>query len=115
MLIVDDNRPTANSLATILRVWGHEVSVAHDGFAALEAASEFNPQVVLADVGLPRMDGYELARQLRLLPGLENVALIAVTGYGQESDIRLAEQAGFNHHLLKPLDPYGLERMLARA
>ena len=88
MLLVEDNLDAAESLGELLRIWGHEVTVAHDGAAALRAVPEVRPEVVLLDIGLPGMDGYEVASRLRATPGLAGLRLVAVTGYGQESDRR---------------------------
>jgi signal transduction histidine kinase len=105
VLVVDDNADAANSLTVLLRVAGHEVRACYDGPAALEAANTFLPEVVLLDIGLPGMDGYEVARRLRGQVGKEKVLLIALTGYGQEDDLRRSREAGFDHHLVKPVDP----------
>ncbi|MBI1918938.1 MAG: response regulator [Planctomycetes bacterium] len=114
VLIVDDNVDAANSLALMLRLQGHEVLVVHEGPAALEAATEFGPDVGVLDLGMPGMDGYELARRLRRLPGLESVLLIALTGWGQEEFRRRSKEAGFDHHLVKPADPRSLHELLVR-
>jgi CheY-like chemotaxis protein len=115
VLVVDDNQDAADSLALLVQVAGHEVRTAHDGPTALEVAKTFRPEVVLLDIGLPRMDGYEVARQLRKQPGLEKVVLAAVTGYGQEEDRRRTHEAGIDEHLVKPVDPTDLEKVLAAA
>ena len=102
VLLVDDNRDAAEMLAEVLREMGHQVTVAHDGPGALAAMQEMTPDIALLDIGLPMMDGYELARRLKsLLPGLR---LVAITGYGQESDRMHSRQAGFDFHLVKPVD-----------
>lgn len=113
VLIVDDNEDAAEMLAHVLGARGHETRVAHDGVEALRACADFSPQAAFLDIGLPVMDGYELAARLRELPGLENLRLIAVTGYGQESDRRRTRDAGFHHHLVKPVDVSVLEALLA--
>ena len=115
VLVVDDNRDSAETMAVLLRLWGHEARSAEHGAAALEVAQEFRPEAVLLDIGLPQMDGYEVARRLRALPGLDGVLLIAMTGYGQDQDRRRARRAGFDHHLVKPVDPEALRRLLALA
>jgi CheY-like chemotaxis protein len=92
---------------------GHLVRVAHDGPAALQIAADFQPHVALLDIGLPVMDGYELARHLRALPGLESIRLIAVTGYSQEADRRQTAAAGFARHLVKPIQLAELQAALA--
>ncbi|AWM35598.1 Autoinducer 2 sensor kinase/phosphatase LuxQ [Gemmata obscuriglobus] len=104
LLIVDDNVDSAESLAELLSLSGHTVRTAHDGPAALRDAAAHPPGVVLLDIGLPRMSGYEVATRLRQIPGLRDVTLIAMTGYGQDDDRRRSQEAGFNHHLVKPVD-----------
>jgi CheY-like chemotaxis protein len=104
VLVVDDNEDAAEGLALSLRLRGYGVRVAHDGPSAIEAAREFHPVIALLDIGLPVMDGYELAGRLRQLPGLEALRLVAVTGYGQESDRARSRAAGFHAHLVKPAD-----------
>ena len=111
VLVVDDNRDSADTLAELVRIWGHDVRTANDGPAALECARRFRPQVVLLDVGLPGMDGYELARRLRA-EGLAGDVLVSVTGYGQDEDRRRAAEAGFDLHLTKPVDPAQLRALL---
>jgi CheY-like chemotaxis protein len=92
---------------------GHETRTALDGPAALEAAQVFRPELILLDIGLPDMDGYEVARRLRTELHMDETVLIAMTGYGHEQDRRKAQAAGFNHHLVKPVDPAALQRALA--
>jgi signal transduction histidine kinase/CheY-like chemotaxis protein len=104
VLVVDDNEDAAELLAEALRERGHEVAVAFDGPSALGLLARFSPRVALLDLGLPVMDGYELARRLRALPAGPAMGLVAVTGYGQEPDRRASAQAGFDHHLVKPVD-----------
>jgi CheY-like chemotaxis protein len=103
VLVVDDNVDAAESTATLLRFQGHEVQTAHDGPATLEAVRAFHPEIVLLDIGLPGMNGYEVARALRALPECRGLVLAAVTGYAREEDRRRAREAGFDHHLTKPL------------
>ena len=103
VLVVDDNVDAAVMLHELLAGMGHELAVAHDGLAALELATSFRPDVAVLDIGLPVMDGYELARKLREQLGPEKLRLIAVTGYGQDSDRARAREAGFDHHLIKPV------------
>jgi two-component system CheB/CheR fusion protein len=110
--VIDDNRDAANSLA-MLRMAGHEVRTACDGPAALELAPRFRPEVVLLDIGLPGMGGYEVARRLRAQPELEGVVPVALTGYGQDEDRRRSRENGFDYHLTKPVEPAGLQRLLA--
>ena len=113
VLIVDDNEDAADMLAHVLTSRGHETRVAHDGVEALRACADFAPHAAFLDLGLPVMDGYELASRLRELPGLQDIRLIAVTGYGQESDRRRTHAAGFQHHLVKPVDISAIEALLA--
>jgi CheY-like chemotaxis protein len=114
VLIVDDNPDAAETLATALRLDGMAVEVAHDGPQALKAAPEFKPDVALLDIGLPVMDGYELARRLRWAAGRDPAAppltLIALSGYGEQSDRERSRKAGFSQHLVKPVD---LEALMA--
>jgi PAS domain S-box-containing protein len=115
VLVTDDNRDAADSLARLLKAWGHTVRVTYDGPTAITAARDFRPRVVLLDIGLGGMSGYEVAEQLRREPGLEAMRLIALTGFGQEEDRRRSQEAGFHHHLVKPVDPEELQRLLAEA
>jgi PAS domain S-box-containing protein len=114
VLLVDDNVDAADSLAAWLELTGHDVRIAYSGPAALEVAVGYRPTIVLLDIGLPGMDGHEVARLLRQTPELENVWLIALTGYGQKADLHLSQEAGFDHHLVKPADPQTLKALLAR-
>ena len=104
LLVVDDNEDAALMLAEALSASGHDTAVAHDGPSALQTAARFRPDIGLLDIGLPVMDGYELARQFRAREGLARVRLVAVTGYGQEHDRRRSADAGFDAHLVKPVD-----------
>jgi CheY-like chemotaxis protein len=113
ILVVDDNRDSAQSLATLLRLTGNDVLATSDPVAALKEAPQFRPDVAILDIGLPRMDGYELARRLRGLPGLEHVRLAALTGYGSEEDRRRSRAAGFDDHLVKPVEMETLQEFLA--
>jgi two-component system CheB/CheR fusion protein len=112
VLVVDDNGDALSSQATMLRLMGHEVRSARDGFAALEVAADFRPEVVLLDIGMPKLDGYEVCRRLRAQPGGEDLLIVAVTGWGQEEDKRRACEAGFDLHLTKPMDPAALSDFL---
>ena len=112
VLIVDDNEDSAQLLSMLLTAQGHVVHTADDGPAALDAARDFRPDVVLLDIGLPLMDGYEVASRLRGEYGRDGLLLIAVTGYGQDGDRRRAEEAGFDHHLVKPVDRVMLDALL---
>lgn len=113
ILIVDDNADAADTLADLAALWGHEVRAVKDGFTALRAATEYRPEVILLDISMPGMSGYEVARAVRQDPSLEGVLLIALTGYGQDEDRRRTHEAGFDHHLTKPVDPELLRRLLA--
>jgi PAS domain S-box-containing protein len=104
VLVVDDNVDTVRGLAKLLKLLGHDVCVAHDGPAAIEAARSHRPEVVILDIGLPGMDGYEVAGRLRREECCRDAVIIAVSGYGQEGDRRRSEEAGFDHHLVKPVD-----------
>jgi PAS domain S-box-containing protein len=104
VLLVEDNLDAAGALAELLRMWGHPVELAHDGVAALRLAREARPEIVLLDIGLPGLDGYEVASRLRAISGLEAARLVALTGYGQEADRRRSRLAGFDHHVVKPVD-----------
>jgi signal transduction histidine kinase/CheY-like chemotaxis protein len=114
VLAVDDNVDAVESLAVLLSLQGHEVRTAHDGPAALETALAFRPEVVFLDIGLPGIDGYEVARRLRAQEGLKTALLVAVTGYGQEEDRHQAGEAGFDAHVVKPADPAVLQALLCR-
>jgi CheY-like chemotaxis protein/nitrogen-specific signal transduction histidine kinase len=112
VLVVDDNRDAADSMTVLLEIWGYEVRTAYDGPAALGMAAAYQPDTVLLDIGLPAMDGYTVARRLRDVPGCETAMLVAVSGYGQDDDLRRSREAGFDHHLTKPVDPLKLEALL---
>jgi CheY-like chemotaxis protein len=112
ILIVEDNRDAAESLAMLLEVLGHRVRLVHDGTAALDALRAESWDVALVDIGLPGIDGYELARRARALADGDRLMLVAVTGYGREEDRARASAAGFDHHLVKPIDVDALKRLL---
>jgi CheY-like chemotaxis protein/anti-sigma regulatory factor (Ser/Thr protein kinase) len=114
VLVVDDNIDAAETLAMLLRIKGHEVHCAHDGPAALELAAAVSPEFVLLDIGMPGMDGYEVARRLRADATLARVMLVAITGYGQEEDRVRSRAAGFDDHFVKPLNPHALREILGR-
>jgi PAS domain S-box-containing protein len=113
VLVADDNVDAAESAALLLRLWGHEVRTVHDGLSVLQAVRDFGPEVILLDIGLPGMTGYEVAEQLRAQPEFESLVLAAMTGYGQDQDRRRSREAGFDLHLTKPLDPLKLEAVVA--
>ena len=111
ILVVDDNRDAADSLSMLLRARGHDVRVAYDGLEAVGSAVAFNPDVVLMDIGLPKLYGYDAARRIREARG-QDVLLVAVTGWGQDEDRRKSREAGFDHHLTKPVDPEAINRLI---
>ena len=112
LLVVDDNKDAAESMSLLLELWGHEAVCAHDGRSALEMAARYHPDAVFLDIGLPGMDGYEVAERLRELPQGQRMALIAITGYGQDTDRRRSRDAGIDHHLVKPVAPETLRVLI---
>jgi CheY-like chemotaxis protein len=112
LLVVDDNKDAAESMSMLLEMWGHEVAFAYDGPSALETAQEWRPEAVFLDIGLPGMDGYEVAERLRELPQAKDAILIAITGYGREDDLARSKRAGINHHLVKPVAPDALRSLI---
>jgi PAS domain S-box-containing protein len=114
ILVVDDNPDTARSMTRLLRLMGHEVTTAHDGPEAIEAAQAHRPEVILLDIGLPGMDGYEVIKRLRQEAWGQDATIIAVSGYGQEEDRRRTRAVGFDHHLVKPIDFDALKSLLSR-
>lgn len=113
VLVVDDNSDAAETLAMLLGLWGHDVQSAADGPTALATALAHVPDVVLLDISLPGMSGYEVAEQLRAKPELRDTVLIAMTGYGQAEDKKETRQAGFATHLVKPVEPNMLQKLLS--
>ena len=113
VLVVDDNVDTVLSFSMLLKAAGHNVRTAQDGLSAVQAALEYLPDVVLLDIGLPGLNGYEVAKRIRQQPTLKHVVLVAVTGYGQEADRQSSHQAGFNHHMVKPARLAQLQQILA--
>ena len=113
ILVVDDNKDSAITMAMLLRRKGNEIRTAHDGIEAVEVAESFRPELVLLDIGLPRLNGYEVARRIRQQPWGRELTLVALTGWGQDEDRRLSHEAGFDFHLVKPVDLAVLERLLA--
>jgi CheY-like chemotaxis protein len=111
--VVDDNRDAADSLALMLSMTGHETRTAYAGLEAIQTAAGFRPDVVLLDIGLPKLNGYEAARQIKKQSWGKGMAVIALTGWGQEEDKRRALEAGFDHHLTKPGEAAALEKLLA--
>jgi PAS domain S-box-containing protein len=112
ILVVDDNQDAADSMVMMLRMMGHEANTAYDGLEAVQVAATFRPEVVLLDIGLPKINGYEAAQHIRKQPWGSGMALIALTGWGQEEDKRRAFEAGFDHHLTKPVEAVSLEKLL---
>ncbi|HET6266000.1 MAG TPA: ATP-binding protein, partial [Usitatibacter sp.] len=112
ILLADDNIDFATSLGQLLSARGHDVRIVHDGEEALREAKSFAPEVAFVDIGMPKVHGYEVARQLRSLPSTAGALLVAVTGWGQEDDRKRAREAGFDRHLVKPVDPADIEQIL---
>ncbi len=115
ILIVDDNADAADSLAMLLRLEGHTIDLSYDAHDALQRVHTLRPDVVLLDIGLPHVNGYDLARAIRASAQLRDVRLVALTGYGQAEDRQRARAAGFDEHLVKPVDPAALQRVLGAA
>jgi CheY-like chemotaxis protein len=113
LLVVDDNHDAADSLALLLEGLGNEVITTHDGPSSLHILENFQPTVVFLDIGMPGMDGFEVARRIRQQPKGQDITLIALTGWGQEEDRRQSREAGINHHLVKPVDLETLKALLA--
>lgn len=113
ILVVDDNHDSALSLAMMLSIMGHETRTAHDGESAVSTAESFLPEVVLLDIGLPKLNGYEVAQRIRENAWGKSMFLIAVTGWGQEEDRQRSSEVGLNVHMVKPVEPAALERLLA--
>jgi PAS domain S-box-containing protein len=113
ILVVDDNTDAAESLAALLSINGHETRLAHDGLQAVEEAKTFKPEVVFLDIGMPALDGHETARRIRQEPWGKDMVLVALTGWGQSEDRRRSQEAGFNHHLVKPADPIAVAKLIS--
>jgi len=111
VLVVDDNRDAADSLAMLVKLWGHEVEIGYDG-AAVARVPEFKPDVVLLDIGLPKLDGNKFAQQIRQWPESQATLVIAVTGFHDETRKSLSQAAGIDHYLIKPVDPGVLKKLL---
>jgi two-component system CheB/CheR fusion protein len=114
ILIVDDSTEAADSLALLLQVLGHQVMTVYDGPDALAVALTFRPDIIILDIRMPKMDGYEVARQLRAMPEAASTVLVALTGFGRPEDIQRARDAGFDHHFLKPVEFTVITQFLAR-
>jgi len=112
ILVVDDHRDSADTLAILLTIMGHDVRTAYDGQEAIELAAQYRPEVVLLDIGLPAKSGYDVARELRNAHDRSQLILIAVSGYGQDDDRRRGREAGFDHHLVKPVRPEELKAII---
>jgi CheY-like chemotaxis protein len=113
VLIVDDNQAAADLLSTVVERLGNEVRVAYDGQEAIGVAERFLPEIVLMDLAMPRLDGYDAARQMRAQPWGREIILVALSGWGQDGHKERAREAGFDLHLVKPADPEQLERLLS--
>ena len=113
ILVVDDNHDSALSLAMMLSIMGHETRTAHDGESAVQAAELFLPEVMLLDIGLPKLNGYEVAQRIRQQPWGASMYLIAVTGWGQDEDRQRSSEVGLNVHMVKPVEPAALEKLLS--
>jgi CheY-like chemotaxis protein len=114
VLIVDDNHDTADSCAMLLSLWGHETRKAYDGESVLQQALAFHPHVVLLDIGLPKLDGYDVARKLRQYQALIGIKIVAVTGRATAADVQMAKEAGFDEHFPKPIHNETLKTYLAQ-
>jgi CheY-like chemotaxis protein len=115
ILVVDDNRDSATSLALLLKLMGNQTETAYDGLQAVEAAEKFRPEIILLDIGLPKLNGYEAARKIRDQPWSKDVVLVALTGWGQDEDRQRSKEAGFSVHLVKPVELSALKNLLARS
>ena len=114
VLVVDDNADSAESLSLLLELMGHTVRTAHDGEQALAEAERFRPELILMDIGMPRMDGYEAARRLRQADWATGTVLVALTGWGSEEDRRRTRRTGFDFHLVKPVSAEAVDEILSR-
>ena len=112
LMVIDDNKDAAESMSMLFELWGHEVVCVFDGRTALDTAAKFRPDAVFLDIGLPGMDGYEIAERLREIPRAGRIVLVAITGYGQDEDRRRSREAGIDHHLVKPVAPDTLQKVL---
>jgi len=112
ILVVDDNKDSAESLTILLSLVGNETQTAFDGLEAMESAATFKPELILLDIGLPKLNGYEVARKIREQPWGKKMVLVALTGWGQEEDRCRSRKAGFDHHLTKPIDLGSLKKLL---
>jgi CheY-like chemotaxis protein len=115
ILVIDDNHDNTFTLSSLLKLKGHQVAAASDGASAIKIAAEFRPQLILLDIGMPRMSGYDVCRELRQSIGGQSIMIVAQTAWGRESDRKAAIDAGFDRHLLKPIDPEDLDHVLELA
>jgi CheY-like chemotaxis protein len=113
ILVMDDNQDAASSLAMMLKLMGNEVRTAHDGLEGVQVAAGFRPTFILLDIGIPMLNGYEACRRIRQYSWGKNVTIVALTGWGQEEDKTRSRQAGFDSHLVKPVEPAALAKLLA--
>src|SRR5262249_22306193 len=114
ILVVDDNKDVADSLGMMLKLMGNDVHIVHDGYQAVKEAGSFRPELILMDIGMPKLNGYDAARRIRQQPWSQGMVLVALTGWGQDEDKRRAAEAGFDHHFTKPLNLTDLEKLLAQ-
>jgi CheY-like chemotaxis protein len=112
ILIADDNLDAASSLGMLLEMMGHEVCVVHDGVKAVEGAVTFRPDIILLDIGMPQLNGYEACSRIREQPSNKGILIVALTGWSQDDKIQRLQQAGFDFHLIKPLEIAALEKLL---
>jgi CheY-like chemotaxis protein len=115
VLVADDDHDVVDGLVMLLRIWGYDGLAAYDGPSAFDAAAANSPDVVLLDIEMPGMDGIALARRLRQLPGMAKTVLVAITGHGEEADVRRCKEAGIDCHFLKPVDPDQLREVMTKA
>jgi CheY-like chemotaxis protein len=113
ILVADDNQDAAETMSVLLEVMGHEVRRVHDGEAAVEMVASFDPQLVLLDIGMPKLNGYDTCRLIRERDAGQLRTVVAVTGWGQPQDLKSSSEAGFDHHLVKPVDIDALLRLIA--
>ena len=113
ILVVDDNHDSASSLSLMLKIMGNETKSVHDGLAAVQAAEEFQPEIILLDIGLPKLNGYDACRAMREKPWSQGMVIIALTGWGQDEDRRRSAEAGFDHHLVKPVEMATLQKLFS--
>jgi CheY-like chemotaxis protein len=113
IVVADDNEDSAFTMAMMLKIMGHDVRTAHDGFEAIKVAEAFRPELILLDIGMPILNGYDACRRIREQSWGKGVVMVALTGWGQDEDKRQSREAGFDHHLVKPIEPEALEKLLA--